>query len=395
MKEYYRVQANINLDCICNNIKRARKLIADGTKIMAIIKADGYGHGAVPIAKVLEDYVEAYGIAILEEGIELRKAGIKKPILILGYIPEQMCKELVSYDIMPVVYSYHIAKIISQEAIRQNKIVKIHIKLDTGMSRIGFSLTKDSIREIRKINGLGNIQIEGCFSHFAKADEKDKSFTYTQLKRFERFVGHLEELGIHISTKHISNSAGIIEFPEANKDMVRIGISTYGLYPSNEVNKERHILEPAMEIKACISFLKELEAGIGIGYGGTFITRKKTKVATIPVGYGDGYPRALSGKGRVLIHGHSAPILGRVCMDQFMVDVTGIPDVKEGDVVTLVGRDGKECITVEELADTAGSFNYEFVCDVGKRIPRVYFYGGKKVGTSDFYSYNPTEFEWE
>ena len=395
MKEYYRVQANINLDNICNNVKKARKLIADGTKIMAIIKADGYGHGAVPIAKVLEDYVEAYGIAILEEGIELRKAGVKKPILILGYTPEQMCRELVHYDIMPAVFSYKMAKIISEEGIRQNKIVKVHIKLDTGMSRIGFSLTEDSIHEIQKISQLPNIQIDGCFSHFAKADEKDKSFTYIQLERFEEFVKKLEDNGILIPVKHISNSAGIIEFPEANKDMVRIGISTYGLYPSEEVDKDRHVLEPAMEIKACISFLKELDPGVGIGYGGTFVTQKKTKVATIPVGYGDGYPRALSGKGRVLIRGCSAPILGRVCMDQFMVDVTDIPDVKEGDVVTLVGKDQKECITVEELANLAGSFNYEFVCDVGKRIPRVYYYDGKKVGTSDFYSYNPTEFEWE
>lgn len=395
MKEYYRVQANINLDSICNNVKRARDLIAEGTKIMAIIKADGYGHGAVPIAKVLENYVEAYGIAILEEGIELRKAGLKKPILILGYTPEQMCKELVSYDIMPAVFSYDTAKIISREAIRQNKIVKIHIKLDTGMGRIGFSLTEESLREIKKIKELENIQIEGCFSHFAKADERDKSFTYTQLERFQNFAGKLEEVGIVIPVKHISNSAGIIGFPEANQDMVRIGISTYGLYPSGEVDKSRHLLEPAMEIKACISFLKEVEAGTGIGYGGTFVADKKTKVATIPVGYGDGYPRALSGKGRVLIRGCSAPIIGRVCMDQFMVDVTHIPDVKEGDTVTLVGRDGKEYISVEELAEMAGSFHYEFVCDVGKRIPRVYFYGGKKVGTSDFYSYNPTEFEWE
>lgn len=394
MKEYYRVQANIDLDNICNNVKKARKLLADGTKIMAIIKADGYGHGAVPIAMVLENYVEAYGIAILEEGIELRKAGVKKPILILGYTPEQMCKELVSYDIMPTVFSYKMAEVISQEGIRQNKIVKIHIKLDTGMSRIGFSLTKDSIKVIQKISRLENIQIEGCFSHFSKADEADKSFTYTQLERFEEFVGRLEEIGIYIPIKHISNSAGIIEVPVANKNMVRMGISTYGLYPSEEVDKSKHVLEPAMEIKACVSFVKEVEPGIGIGYGGTFVTQKKMKVATVPVGYGDGYPRGLSGKGRVLIHGHSAPILGRVCMDQFMVDVTDIPETKEGDIVTLVGRDGTEHITVEELANMAGSFNYEFVCDVGKRIPRVYFYGGKKVGTSDCYSYNPTEFEW-
>ncbi|MBQ3599781.1 MAG: alanine racemase [Lachnospiraceae bacterium] len=395
MKEYYRVQANINLDSICNNIKNARALIAEGTQIMAIIKADGYGHGAVPIAKVLEPYVEAYGIAIIEEGIELRKAGISKPILILGYTPRQQCKQLIQYNIMPTVFSYEMAKQISKEAVKQNKKIKIHIKLDTGMSRIGFPIEERSIEIIKNISQLPCIEIEGCFSHFAKADEADKSFTYVQLEKYLNFVDVLEKEGIHISTKHISNSAAIMEIPKANLNMVRSGISTYGLYPSKEVDTSKQLLEPAMEIKACVSFVKELEAGIGIGYGSTFVTERKTKVATIPVGYADGYPRALSSKGRVLLHGKFAPILGRICMDQFMVDVTEIPDVKEGDIVTLVGKDGNERITVEELADEANSFNYEFVCDVGKRIPRVYFYHGKKVGTMDFYSYNPTEFQWE
>lgn len=395
MKEYYRVQANINLDAIRLNVKKAKELVKPGTKIMGIIKADGYGHGAVPIAKVLKDDVDAYGIAIIEEGIELRRSGVKKPILILGYTPEPMIKDLVEYDIMPAIFSYETAKKISDEACRQNKTVKAHIKLDTGMSRIGFSLTEESLKTIIEISKLEGMQIEGCFSHFSKADEKDKRFTYIQLKRFEEFTKKIEEAGIKIATKHISNSAGIIEFPEANYDMVRIGISTYGLYPSEDVDKEKHVLEPAMEIKTCVSFLKEMEEGIGIGYGGTFVTSRKTKVATVPVGYGDGYPRGLSGKGRVLIHGKSAPILGRVCMDQFMVDVTDIDDIAVGDEVTLVGRDKEEFISVEELANMTGSFNYEFVCDVGKRIPRVYYYDGKKVGTSDFYSFCQADFEWE
>lgn len=393
MKEYYRVQADIHLDRICNNIKRTREIIAEGTKIMAIIKADGYGHGAVPIAKILDPYVQAYGIAIIEEGIELRNAGITKPILILGYTPKEYCGDLVKYDIMPAVFTYEAAKQISEEAKKQNKVAKIHIKLDTGMSRIGFALTDESVAIIKKISELENIKIDGCFSHFARADEEDKTFTYTQIERYDQFVEKLENAGIPIPTKHISNSAGIMEVPEANKDMVRSGISTYGLYPSDEVDKGKLFLEPAMEIKAAVSYVKELEAGIGISYNSTFVTKRKTRVATIPVGYGDGYPRALSSKGRVLIHGKSAPILGRVCMDQFMVDVTDIPDVKAGDVVTLVGREGDECITVEELSAIEQSFNYEFVCDVGKRIPRVYYYEGEKIGTSN--SRNYIEWEWK
>lgn len=393
MKEYYRVQADIHLDRICNNIKRTREIIEEGTKIMAIIKADGYGHGAVPIAKILDPYVQAYGIAIIEEGIELRNAGITKPILILGYTPKEYCVDLVKYDIMPAIFTYEAARQISEEAKRQNKIAELHIKLDTGMSRIGFALTDESVETIKKISELKNIKIDGCFSHFARADEEDKTFTYTQLERYNLFVEKLENVGISIPTKHISNSAGIMEVPEANKDMVRSGISTYGLYPSDQVDKNKLYLEPAMEIKARVSYVKELDAGIGISYNSTFVTKRKTKVATIPVGYGDGYPRALSSKGRVLIHGKSAPILGRVCMDQFMVDVTDIPDVKANDVVTLVGKEGEECITVEELSAIEQSFNYEFVCDVGKRIPRVYYYEGKKIGTS--HSRNHIEWEWK
>lgn len=394
MKEYYRVQANINLDAICNNIKNAKNKLKAGTKVMAIIKADAYGHGAVPVAKALDELVDAYGIAIIEEGIELRNAGIKKPILILGYTPIQQLNLLLKYDITAAVFSYEMAEKLSQEAKKQGKIAKVHIKLDTGMGRIGFMPEDSSISVIKKISKLEGIEIEGCFSHFARADEKNLDFTHLQLERYMNFVNKLEEEGIIIPVRHISNSAGIMEVPDANLDMVRSGIITYGLYPSNEVNKENLTIEPAMEIKACISYLKEVGEGTGISYNSTYVTKRRTKVATIPVGYGDGYPRALSSKGRVLIHGQSAPILGRVCMDQFMVDVTDIPEVQEGDMVTLVGKDENEFISVEEVSAASGSsFNYEFVCDVGKRIPRVYYLHGKKVGTSDFYHYNSSDLE--
>lgn len=380
-ERYFRVAANIDLDAICNNIINTRKLINDNTKIMAVIKADGYGHGAVPIAKALNeiDAVDAYGIAIIEEGIELREAGIKKPILILGYTPKEQYKQLVQYDITQAIFQRVSAEELSKEALRQNKVAKIHIKVDTGMSRIGFSDTFESVEEIKKIASLKGIYIEGIFTHFACADEDDKTSAYSQLGRYLNFVHSLEEVGISIPIKHISNSAGIIDLPEAILDMVRSGISTYGLYPSDSVHKDKLKLHPAMELKTHVSYIKEVEAGVGVSYGSTYITKRRTKIATIPVGYGDGYPRSLSSKGRVLIHGKSAPIIGRVCMDQFMVDITEIDNVNQGDIVTLVGKDGDEFISFEEIALLADSFHYELICNVGKRIPRIYYHNGKIV----------------
>lgn len=385
MREYYRVHANINLDAVYDNVVNMKKLLKPGTKLMAIIKADGYGHGAVPVAEVLEDVADAYGVAILEEGIELRRAGVTKPILILGYTPKPLYEPMIENDIAATVFTREMGKEISDTAVKMGKTAKIHIKLDTGMSRIGFETGEESLADIKWIAGLPGIFIEGCFTHFARMDETDKTWANRQLKRYLDFVGRLEEEGIVIPVKHVSNSAGIIDMPEVNLDMVRDGISVYGLYPSEEVQKERISLQPAMELKAYVSFVKTLPAGVQISYGGTYTTTGTTRVATIPVGYADGYPRALSGRGHVLIHGKSAPILGRVCMDQFMVDVTDIPNVVQGDEVTLVGRDGDSFISTEEVSDMAYSFNYEFVCDVGKRVPRVYYRHGKKVGIKDFY----------
>ena len=383
--EYYRVHADVNLDAIYKNIQETRRLLKADTKLMVIIKADGYGHGAIPIAKVLDPIVDAFGIAIIEEGIELRENGITRPLLILGVTPTPLYSKLVEYDIMPAVFSFESARLLAEEAKKQNKTAKIHIAVDTGMSRIGFPVTKESIEVIQKIAKLDGIAIDGCFSHFATADETDKTFTLQQINRFQSFVDELEAGGVHIPVRHLSNSAGIMEVPNAHYDMVRSGISTYGLYPSEEVNKNRLPLCPAMEIKSYVTFVKTLDSGIGISYGQTFVTDRETRVATVPVGYADGYPRALSNQGYVLIRGKKAAILGRICMDQFMVDVTDIPGVTEGDIVTLVGRDKDECITVEELAAMSHSFNYEFVCDIGKRVPRVYYYRGEKIGTYDFY----------
>ena len=385
MKEYYRVYADIDLDAIYENVKNAKALLKKDTKMMAIVKADGYGHGAVEVARQIDELVDAYGVAILEEGIELRKAGFTKPILILGYTPKPLYPAMIRYDIATAVFTMEMAKEISDTAVAMHKNANIHIKLDTGMSRIGFAITKESKEIIEQIAKLPGIEIKGCFSHFARMDEKDKTKANEQFAKFTKMVNALEKDGVDLGIRHISNSAGIMEAPEVQMDMVRNGICLYGLYPSEEVQKERLPLKPAMELKAYVSYVKTLEPGVEIGYGGTYTTTKKTRVATIPVGYADGYSRCLSGKGSVLIHGKKAPILGRVCMDQFMVDVTDIDNVCVGDRVTLFGKDGDSCITIEEISAMAHSFNYEFVCDIGKRIPRVYYRNGKVIETKDYY----------
>ena len=385
MKEYYRVYADIDLDAIYENVKNTKALLKKDTKMMAIVKADGYGHGAVEVARQIDELVDAYGVAILEEGIELRKAGFTKPILILGYTPKPLYPAMIRYDIATAVFTMEMAKEISDTAVAMHKNANIHIKLDTGMSRIGFAITKESKEIIEQIAKLPGIEIKGCFSHFARMDEKDKTKANEQFAKFTKMVNALEKDGVDLGIRHISNSAGIMEAPEVQMDMVRNGICLYGLYPSEEVQKERLPLKPAMELKAYVSYVKTLEPGVEIGYGGTYTTTKKTRVATIPVGYADGYSRCLSGKGSVLIHGKKAPILGRVCMDQFMVDITDIDNVCVGDRVTLFGKDGDSCITIEEISAMAHSFNYEFVCDIGKRIPRVYYRHGKVIETKDYY----------
>ncbi|HHU71881.1 MAG TPA: alanine racemase [Clostridiales bacterium] len=372
--KYYRVQANVNLDRIRHNILEIKNKLRKETKLMLIIKADAYGHGAVPIAKYIchDNLADVYGVAIIEEAVELREAGINIPILVLGYTPKEQYKLVVSNHVMLTVFQYEMAKELCEEAKRQGKTAKIHIKVDTGMSRIGFSDNNESLDEIKRISELDNIEIEGIYSHFATADERDGSSTNKQLKRFTEFVDKLEQKGVHIPIKHISNSAGILDYPEAEFNMVRCGIVTYGIYPSEFVRRDEVKLIPAMELKTHVIYVKDVDPGVGISYGSTYVTKNKTKVATIPVGYADGYSRNLSNVGKVIIHGQYAPIIGRICMDQFMVDVTHIPEVKQGDTVTLLGQDQEAYISYEELAEWSHSFSYELICTVGKRIPRVY-----------------------
>lgn len=379
MKKYSRVYASVDLDAIASNIEQMKQNLNLQTQIMAVIKADGYGHGAVPIAQMLEriDYIWGFAVATLDEAVVLRNEGIKKPLLVLGCVFPEQYFEMLKNDIRMNVYTEEMARSISEIAEREGLTAHMHIKLDTGMARLGFDVSEDSIDTIAKIAKMKNVCMEGIFTHFAKADESDKSFTENQIRNFMWMTERLEEKGIDFSYKHCANSAAIIDMPEVALDLVRAGISTYGFYPSNEVHTENVSLRPAMSLVSRVVFVKEIKKGTPVSYGGTFIAEEDMKIATIPVGYADGYPRSLSNIGSVIIHGQRAPIVGRVCMDQFMVDVTGIENVRFGDKVTLIGKDGEETICVEELSDLSGRFHYEFVCDIGKRVPRVYIKGGK------------------
>ena len=386
MRPYSRVYATVNLDAVASNMRSMRDNLPASTLIMGSVKADGYGHGSVPVAKTIEPYVFGYAVATIDEGIILRRHGINKTILILGVTHESRYEDLLRYDIRTAMFQYEKAKKLSDLALKQGKKAVVHLALYTGMSRIGMKADREHAKEAAAIAALEGIEVEGLFTHFARADETDKSAYEEQYRRYKEFLGYLKELGVKIPIRHCSNSAGIVESLESNHmDMVRAGIAIYGMYPSDEVDHNSVKLTPAMEIKSCITYIKEIEAGTAVSYGGTFVADHTMKVATIPVGYGDGYVRSLSGKGDVLIHGKRAAILGRICMDQFMVDVTDIPDVQEDDEVTLLGSDGAECITMEELAEKSGGFHYEMICDIGKRIPRVYLKDGKVVGTKDYF----------
>ncbi len=381
MNSYNRTYATVDLDAVAFNFESMRKNIREETSMIAVIKANAYGHGAIPIARLLETfpYIWGFAVATAEEALELRNADIQKPILILGYVFEEHYEALIQKQVRFPVFDYETAKQLSETAARNHGTALVHLALDTGMTRIGLKDNAESVETVCRISQFPALQIEGMFTHFARADEMDKSRADRQLRRYLAFRDRLFEQGIHIPVCHCSNSAGIIDMPYANLDVVRAGITIYGIYPSDEVQKNVVPLKPVMEWKAHVSFVKEVEAGVEISYGGVYTTPEKMLVATIPVGYADGYPRLLSNKGCVLIHGHRAPILGRVCMDQFMVDVSHIPEVHRGDEVTLLGKDHGEEISVEELSNLCGRFPYEFVCCISRRVPRVYLKDGKQM----------------
>ncbi len=393
MSEYSRVYAKINLDAVKYNFENIKKATADNVKIIAVLKTDGYGHGAVPIAKELEvdDKLFGFALATAEEAFILRNSGITKPLLILGYTFPNAYEEMILKGVSITVFREdmldELADVCRKLSSTECKYkAKIHIKLDTGMGRIGITPDDKGLEFVKKALSYEEIELEGIFSHLSRADETDRSFTYTQIDKYKNFTDRVKnELGYSDFISHLSNSAGIIEYPEAAFDVVRAGIILYGLWPSDEVSKDKVLLKSALSLYSQIVFVKDVPEGTPISYGGTYVCPKQMKIATVPVGYGEGYPRNLSNKGYVLINGQRCPILGRVCMDQFMVDVSMLPNVKEGDEVVLIGGNGANKITMEELGDLSGRFNYELSCDLGKRIPRVYTKNNLVLYTKDYH----------
>lgn len=388
MKSYTRIRARIDLDAIEYNIEKMKENLPEDTKLIVVAKADCYGHGALQTTSLLslKEYVWGFAVATLDEAIVLRRGGITKPILVLGCIFPEQWVDALENNIRITVYTEELTKVLSDLAVKIGRKAYVHVKLDTGMGRIGFTPGKEGADKIEEISKLPNIVMEGLYTHFSKADEGDKSYTMKQMEAYTWMKEELAGRGITFSYYHCCNSAGIIDLKGAGQNLSRAGISTYGMYPSEEVHKENVDLKPALELISHVAFVKWVDEGEMISYGGTYVTKRRTKIATIPVGYGDGYPRSLSNKGYMLIHGKKAPIIGRVCMDQCMVDVTEIEDVKFGDEVVLVGRDGDDYLSVETLSRLSDRFNYEFVCLMGKRIPREYIRRGEVQEQMDYFA---------
>ena len=371
MEEFTRTYSVIHLDSIYKNIEQVRKRVGNETRIMAIVKANAYGHGAIRVTNEIKDKVDSFAVATVKEALVLRNNGINNPILILGYVCKEEYETVIRNNITFALLTEEMAIEISKTAKKMGITANCHVKINTGMNRIGFPVNAWAVDAVQRIAGMEGIYCEGIFTHFATADSADKSYTIEQFNRFMDFINELEKRGVTFKIRHCSNSAAIIDMPEYKLDMVREGIILYGLKPSDEVSPD-YVTYPAMELKSHIIFIKELPAGESISYGRTYVTDKPTKVATVAIGYADGYPRSLSSKGYVLVHGQKAPVIGRVCMDQMMIDVTDIEDVKVEDVATIIGKDGNEEITCEELGESSGRFNYELVCDIAERVERKY-----------------------
>lgn len=371
MSRYYRTHAVVDTGKIKNNLIQIKKLVPDGCRTLAVIKADAYGHGSVRSALVLKDEADFFGVATVDEALELREAGIENRILILGYASHSEYELLINNEITPVIYRLDDAKLLDKKACELGKCATVHMAVDTGMGRIGFRMTDEDIESAKKMLTLPNLRVEGIFSHFACADESDKSFTSGQAELFEKFLDILSE-NHHFEIVHIANSAGIVDFNTYRYDMVRAGISMYGYMPSKEVKPVGFEVEPALSWLAHVTNIKWMKAGDTVSYGASCVLERDTCVATVSVGYADGYPRLLSNKGKVIINNKYAKVLGRVCMDQIMVDITDIPDVKIENVVILLGK-SKDCeISAEDIADECETISYEVLCDIGKRVPRIF-----------------------
>lgn len=390
MSNYKRAYASIDLTALKRNLGVLRSYLPADTKMAAVVKVDGYGHGAVPIANAIKDEVAFFCVATAQEGLNLHKHGVGLPIFILGPVPGDEYEDVVAHDLRACIFSMEQAIHLSKEAMLQKRIAKIHLAVDTGMNRVGMKPNASAVELCRRISKLDGIEIEGIFTHLYGADEIDKSSAIEQIRLFREFCVVLGEVGIHPPIKHVANSAGIIESLGNEFNMVRVGISMYGLPPSMEVKKVK--VRPVMGLHSTVTHIKMIEPGETVSYNATFTATKQTRVATIPIGYGDGYPRSLSNKGYVLICGKVARILGKVCMDQMMVDVTDIDDAKIGSHVTLVGKDGDLEITIMDLSELCDRFQYEFVCDITKRVPRLYFEDGKLIGIKDYFDDDYVQF---
>jgi len=378
------VWAEINLDNLAHNIREVRRVTHKNSKVTAVIKADGYGHGAVSIGKVLlENGADRFAVATLSEAIQLRTSFPSTQIMVLGYTPNELAIDVIQHNIIQTIYTKEQALEYSKIALSLNKEVKIHIKLETGMGRLGMVFSDETIDAILEISKLNGLFIEGIFTHFAVADETDKEFTFKQVEKFNYIVNKLEERGLSIPLKHVSNSAGIIDLPQFNFDMVRAGIMLYGLYPSKYVNKNVVNLKEVMCLKAKVTHIQDLDAGCGVSYGLKYKNDKNTVIATLPIGYADGYTRMLSGKAKVMINGSKTSVIGNICMDQCIIDITNL-NVKVGDEVVLFGGNDTNGITIDSVSEVLNTINYEIICMIDKRVPRVYVKDNKIIDVKDY-----------
>lgn len=377
------VWAEIDLKALGNNVSEIRRVTDANAQVMAVVKANGYGHGIVPVSKVaLQNGASWIGVALLQEALLLREKGIRAPILVLGYTPVDDIAEVIRNNISQTIFTWEDALAAASVAHQMGKKAKVHVKIDTGMGRLGFHSNQETVEIICRMAHLPGLEVEGIYTHFATADEADKTFAYEQFARFQQLLKQLAARHVFIRWRHCANSAAVLDLPLAHLDMVRPGIAIYGLYPSPHVRHDLVKLSPVMALKAKVAFVKEVPERFSISYGRTFYTREKTRIATVPLGYGDGYSRLLSNRGEVLIRGKRAPVVGRVCMDQLMVDVGHIPGVQRGEEVVLLGSQGTgEAITADEVAGHMGTINYEVLCMISERVPRIYLYGDQEVSS--------------
>ncbi|MGB9808731.1 MAG: alanine racemase [Caldanaerobacter sp.] len=377
-------RAEVYLDNLIHNFNEIKKTVGNGVRVMPVVKANAYGHGSYYVAKVLvENGADYLAVATVDEALELRERGITVPILVLGYTPLEQAGEAIEKQIVFTVFDLKYVKELETRALKRDKKVKVHVKIDTGMGRIGYTDIDLAVEEISEMKRLKGVELEGIFSHFATADEKDKEYAKEQFEKFKKVLEKLEERGIKIPLKHIANSGAITDLKHTYLDMVRPGITLYGSYPSDDVNKTLD-LKPVMNFKTKIVYLKEVPENTSVSYGRTFITKRRSKIATLPVGYADGLNRLLSNNHRVIVRGKFAPIVGRICMDQTMIDVTDIEGVDVGDEVVLFGWQGELSISADEVAKKLNTIPHEVYCGISRRVPRIYIYKGKLHGVENY-----------